>query len=85
MYFHKKPHHNWATKYESRRENESGRLAAVCLMHVDISSLEKVVNTSLTKFLNFTTWNLNTLVTLLSNTTRQRKRNQIFIKSVGGK
>ena len=28
----------WATKYESRRENEFGWLAAVCLMHVDISS-----------------------------------------------
>ena len=28
----------WATKYESRRENEFGRLAAVWLMHVDISS-----------------------------------------------
>ena len=28
----------WDTKYESRRENEYGQLAAVCLMHVDISS-----------------------------------------------
>ena len=28
----------WATKYESRRENEFWGLAAVCLMHVDISS-----------------------------------------------
>ena len=28
----------WDTKYESRRENEYGWLAAVCLMHVDISS-----------------------------------------------
>ena len=44
MYFHKKNYTTiirtyWATKYESRRENEFGRLAAVCLMHVDISSL----------------------------------------------
>ena len=28
----------WATKYQSRRENGFGRLAAVCLMRVDISS-----------------------------------------------
>ena len=28
----------WATKYESRRENEFWGLAAVCLMHNDISS-----------------------------------------------
>ena len=27
-----------ATNYESRRENEFGRLAAVCLMHADINS-----------------------------------------------
>ena len=41
--FHKKNYTTiirtyWATKYERRRENEFGRLAAVCLMHVDISS-----------------------------------------------
>ena len=27
----------WATKYEIRRDNKFGRLAAVCLMHADIS------------------------------------------------
>ena len=46
MYFHKKNYTTiirkyWATKYENKRENKFGRLVAVCLMHVDISSFKR--------------------------------------------
>ena len=50
----------WATKYESRSENKFGWLAAVCLMHADISSYFNKRRQRLAGVRGFLHWNKRT-------------------------